>query len=444
MPGMLKRAVQSRPPSGRTAGVAVSDEGLERRFSSWKQVVRQTLGAPRVRRTFALGSALFSAAQPVIDHPSSLNAVRALFAVGKALLEDVDVYSGDFFDGNEWALPYSTGFTPVLMSVLQSLPHEQIRTTENTVIRVADMGDGVKAGWEYNTQLKEVQYVHFTATRLEEAKRLLKAMLWKRYHDKSIVMRRNRVLSLGEICSRVTFGVDDAFETKVSSLAVKYADYLRGPLSAGISRSLILYGPPGTGKSTLARTIIESIGLRSFRINVGDLEGIDNATLFETLDMFEPDAIILDDFDRCRSQTDLLETLEMFKEKVKLVIVTVNNRHNLDEALMRPGRIDELVKVDRMDEDVIRTMLGDFVDGFDVVKDWPIAFVIEYVRRRTFMTPEDAARSVEELTSRIDELKRYRQDDDGGLELMLRQRRRGKGKRPKHRQGEPPFEPNND
>jgi len=161
------------------------------------------------------------------------------------------------------------------------------------------------------------------------------------------------------------------------------------------------------------------MGFRSFRIRIADLGQLDNSTLFEALNIFQPDSVILDDFDRTHHQAQLLETLEYFQEKVKLVIVTVNNRRKLDDALQRPGRIDEIELIDKMDEEVVRHVLGKYVDGFDLVRDWPIAFINEYVIRRTYLSSEEAAASVKELAKRVKALEKYRDEDDEGMGRML-------------------------
>jgi hypothetical protein len=54
-----------------------------------------------------------------------------------------------------------------------------------------------------------------------------------------------------------------------------------------------------------------------------------------------------------------------------------------------------------MDENVVKYVLGDFVDGYEFVKSWPIAFIHEYVKRRTFMSLEEAQTSMTELANRV-------------------------------------------
>jgi len=382
--------------------------------------VRRFLSMHKVKRAFALGTQLFEAATPFLDKPSWWTAGKATFSMGKLMVEDVETYNEDYFAGDEWTEPYSQDFTQTLLHVLQKFPYEKIKTSEeNTFIRLLALPNGIKIGWQYTGRLHLVDSIYVETERVDEAKTFIKKLLWEQFEGKSLVMRKNNRLVLKDNEARVVFEEDDAFESKQSKRAVDYATYLKKPLAAGVPRSVMFYGPPGTGKSTLARTIVELMGLRSFRIRIADLGQLDNSTLFEALNIFQPDAVILDDFDRTHHQAQLLETLEYFQEKVKLVIVTVNNKKKLDDALLRPGRIDELVLIDKMDEEVVQHVLGDYADGFDLVKDWPIAFVNEYVVRRTYLNKEDAADSVRELATRVKKLEKYRDEDDDGIQRMI-------------------------
>ena len=248
-----------------------------------------------------------------------------------------------------------------------------------------------------------------------QAKGLIKAELWRQMKNDNIVLRKAKGPNLAYEggYAPITLDVDDAFLPMPSKRAGEYSAYLRKCIDAGVPRSVLLYGPPGTGKSTMARTIVDSLGMKSFRIRVEDIGHMDSSSVFEAINIFEPDAVILDDFDRSHMQEKLLETLEFFQRHVKLVIATVNNKNQLDEAILRPGRFDELVQIKQMDGDVVKAVLGDQHSfAYDTVKDWPIAFIQEYVKRLRFMSPEEATASVKELAHRVKRLNKYDDDDD--------------------------------
>jgi len=419
-----------------------SDSKLMHESTSLYDEVRRALGVNHVKRAFALGTELFGAATPFLDKPTWWNAAKSVFAMGKVMVEDVEVYSDDYFGGDEWTEPYNPDFNQTLLHVLQKFPYERIKTAEdNTFVRLVTLPNGIRVGWTYTGKMQMVDHIYVKTDQVDMARDFIKKLLWAQFEGKSLVMRKNnRVMMTGDE-ARVIFEVDNAFESKLSQRATDYAEYLKKPLTAGVPRSVMFYGPPGTGKSTLARTIVELMNLRSFRIRIADLGGLDNSTLFEAINIFEPDAVILDDFDRANGQAQLLETLEFFQQRVKLVIVTVNNRMELDEALLRPGRIDELVLIDKMDNEVVKHVLGDYVDGFDVVKDWPIAFIAEYVVRRTYLSAEEAATSVKELTERVNRLACYRDENDVQrmVKLMTAKNKKAKRKTLNENGGSGPF-----
>lgn len=160
-----------------------------------------------------------------------------------------------------------------------------------------------------------------------------------------------------------------------------------------------------SGKSTLARTICEKIGVRSLRVRVEDISSLGTQSVGEIISIFEPDAIIFDDLDRSASQLALFEMMEMLHQRVSFVFATVNHLSSLADALKRPGRFDDVVYVSRLDENAMRKLLGEYADdAYDIVKDWPVAFVKEYIVRRHVLGAARALSSIKELQVRVKEL----------------------------------------
>lgn len=387
------------------------DPSLERKQSIVEEV-RNFLNMGKVKKLFRVGVEVFGAFQPMLEKPTWWNAGKTAFSVGKIFVDDVEIWAEAFFDGDEWMQPYTRDFNQTILQVLQTFPFKTIKTAEeNSVVRLIDL-EGVKCGWVYNTKLHTVDHIYVETEKADLARSTIKRLLWAQFGGKPLVMRNNRRMASGAEEPRVVFEIDDAFHPLPSEKATEYSMYLKRCLDANVPRSVMLYGPPGTGKSTMARTLVENLTLKSFRIRVEDVSGLENSTLFEAITIFEPDAVILDDFDRAHTQAALLETLEFFQRHVKLVIATVNDKNNLDEALLRPGRFDELVLVDKMDEGVVKYILSEYGDGYDDVKDWPIAFIQEYVKRRKFMDQSEAAATTAELARRVKRLDKYRDYND--------------------------------
>lgn len=385
--------------------------------------VKELMNLGHVKKTIHVGTELFGAISPFLDKPDWWNGCKAAFAVGKVLIDEVEIWSDDYFSGEEWSMPYSRDFNQTILSAIAGYPFQIVRTSdENSMIKLVDL-EGIKIGYTINTRSSSVDNIYVETSKLNAARDHIKKLLWDSLKDANIVMRQNKRTLLQEEESRVIFEPDDAFHPLKSARATDYSTYLKRCIDANVSRSVMLYGPPGTGKSTMARTIVDTLGMRSFRIRVEDVAGIESSTLFEAVSIFEPDAIILDDFDRAHAQAQLLETLEFFQRHVKIVIATVNDRNSLDEAILRPGRFDELVFVKQMDEDVVKHVLGPALeDAFDIVKDWPIAFIQEYAKRRRFMSAEEAAISTAELADRVKRLQKY--DDVSDVERMLAAKKR--------------------
>ena len=384
------------------------------------EVVRDFFNLGKVKRMVRLGSDVFGAATSYIEKPTPLNAARAVFMVGKIIVDDLEVWPEDYFD-DSWESPWPEDFTRIILKALKGKPVQVIKTSDEAMLIHVHHFKGLKFGYVANKRNEYVPEVFVQVDALEEAKVVIKEELWRLMKNDNIVLRQVKVKSTtAEAFNSISLEVDDAFRPMPSKRAGEYSQYLSKCIDAGVSRSVMLYGPPGTGKSTMARTIVESLGMKSFRIRVEDIAHIETSAVFEAISIFEPDAVILDDFDRSDMQAKLLETLEFFQQHVKLVIATVNNKNHLDEAILRPGRFDELLQIKQMDDDVVRAVLGDeHAFAYETVKDWPIAFIQEYVKRLRFMNPEEAAASVKELAHRVKRLKKYDDDDDDDDEVSI-------------------------
>jgi len=365
---------------------------------------RDFFNVASVKRLFRMGTEIINAAQPFIQKQNMMTAIQSAALIGRVIVDDMEVWPDDYFD-DKWENPYPLDFNKMILAALQKKPYKSIKTSDDAVtIRILqlDKERDVKIGYVFNSRSNFVDRLCVEVDKYDIARELIKKELWSMLKDENIVLRRiNNKNSDYDNCN-VDLEIDDAFNPMPSKKAEEYSAYLKKCIDADVSRSVLLYGPPGTGKSTLARTIISSLGLRSFRIRVEDIANISPSTIFEALGIFEPDAVIIDDFDRLGDQASMLEALEHFQRHTKLVIATVNNKNRLDNAILRPGRFDELIHIKQMDGDVVRNVLGtDHADSFDTVKDWPIAFIQEYVKRCRFMTSEEAENSTKELAQRV-------------------------------------------
>ncbi len=154
-------------------------------------------------------------------------------------------------------------------------------------------------------------------------------------------------------------------------------DFLKTParfgrLGAKLPRGVLLIGPPGTGKTLLARAVAGEAGVPFFSISGSDFVemfvGVGAARvrdLFEQAKQKAPCIIFVDELDALgktrgsgpvtheeREQTlnQLLVELDGFDARVGVILMAATNRPEiLDPALLRPGRFDRQVLVDRPD-----------------------------------------------------------------------------------------------
>jgi len=182
---------------------------------------------------------------------------------------------------------------------------------------------------------------------------------------------------------------------------------MRQFLDAGEPRSYLLAGPPGTGKSMAIRWLVATLGLTSVRIDLAVLARLHGshspalATSLETLlHLLRPRAMILDDLDRVAITAPLLAFLELAQRTCAVVIASANSVDKMMGAALRPGRFDDIVRVERLDPDVLRTLIGGDAELYARLAPLPAAYVVEYVKRQRVLGRAQALVELDELIER--------------------------------------------
>ena len=188
-----------------------------------------------------------------------------------------------------------------------------------------------------------------------------------------------------ETDTKVTFrdvaGVDEAKYELQEVVAFLRDPKSFGRLGARIPKGVLLIGPPGTGKTLLARAVAGEAGVSFFSISGSEFVemfvGVGAARvrdLFEQARRAAPCIIFIDELDALgRSRTpgafggydekeqtlnQLLAELDGFDPSTGVILLAATNRPEvLDPALLRPGRFDRQVLVDRPDRPGRREIL---------------------------------------------------------------------------------------
>ena len=196
---------------------------------------------------------------------------------------------------------------------------------------------------------------------------------------------------------KVTFkdvaGVDEAVEE-----LHEIKEFLENPkkfqqLGARIPKGVLLFGPPGTGKTLLARAVAGEAGVPFFSISGSDfVEMFVGVGASRVRDLFEqakqnaPCIIFVDEIDAVgrhrgaglggghdeREQTlnQLLVEMDGFEMKDNIILIAATNRPDiLDPALLRPGRFDRQIVVDRPDRPGRKAILEVHSRGKPISKD---------------------------------------------------------------------------
>ncbi|MEI9907979.1 MAG: ATP-dependent zinc metalloprotease FtsH [Actinomycetota bacterium] len=206
-------------------------------------------------------------------------------------------------------------------------------------------------------------------------------------------------------------------------------DFLTNPpkylaLGAKIPKGILLYGPPGTGKTLLARAVAGEASVPFYSISGSDFVemfvGVGAARvrdLFNQAKENAPSIVFVDEIDAVgrqrgaglggghdeREQTlnQLLVEMDGFETNGSVILIAATNRPDvLDPALLRPGRFDRQIPVERPDLKGREEILKVHAKGKPLSKDVEL---LNYARRTPGFTGADLANVLNEaalLTAR--------------------------------------------
>ncbi len=366
---------------------------------------------------------VFDSAHKIIEKPTTWNIAKESMKIAQVLLTREIPGASDYFWGG-WDTVFPTEMSLVILDLLRDHEFRTIKTSDKTsAVRIVEI-DECEFGWISEEGKMGADDIWCRSDETNKARAIICELLWKKYGDKPLLVRKARGKDFE---GKIELEVDNKIPPLRSKKAESMAEYLSRCFAAGVNRSQLYYGPPGTGKSTLVRMVAHLLNLRTLRIRVEDIADLDSSLVHEIIQIFKPDSIIMDDLDRAPMIHHLLEMMDDLKRTVKLLAATVNDKSELGDAMLRPGRFDELHEFKHLEEEVIRAELGPENDHlYDQVKFWPIVYVQELVIRRKFMDENDAIASMKELQARVKELDKYglwatadEEPDDGSIDVEI-------------------------
>jgi cell division protease FtsH len=238
-------------------------------------------------------------------------------------------------------------------------------------------------------------------------------------------------------------GVDEAKEE-----LVEIVDFLKTPakfqaLGAKIPKGLLLMGAPGTGKTLLARAIAGEAGVPFFSISGSDFVemfvGVGAARVRSVFDQAKkqtPSIIFMDEVDAVgrqrgaglggghdeREQTlnQLLVEMDGFDPKTNIIVIAATNRPDiLDPALLRPGRFDRQIVLDKPDLKGREEILKIHSKGKPLAKDVDLNVVARRTPGFTGADLENVLNEAAILAARVDKHEVFMEEVEEAVDRVL-------------------------
>ena len=258
---------------------------------------------------------------------------------------------------------------------------------------------------------------------------------------------KSRVRLMVSDKKKVTFA-DVAGADEAKQELEEVVEFLKTPdkfneLGARIPKGVLLFGPPGTGKTLLAKAVAGEAGVQFFTISGSDfVEMFVGVGASRVRDLFEqakksaPCIVFIDEIDAVgrqrgaglggghdeREQTlnQLLVEMDGFASNEGIIIIAATNRPDvLDPALLRPGRFDRQIVVDKPDVRGREAILKVHTKGKPIAED---ANLDVLARRTPGFTGADLSNLVNEaalLAARRNKKKIYMAELEEAIERVL-------------------------
>jgi hypothetical protein len=301
-----------------------------------------------------------------------------------------------FRSGGEWLrIPNAERMAKPLLVACQTLPsYQSVRTGDDyRSIAFVDVHD-YTIGWLIGESWVEGPWVRTADA--EDAQYALGRLLWETIGP--------NIMATADITGNLRLVNDPVGDTLPSRKAASIYTTLDKFRQAGRPRSVMLVGEPGSGKSHAMRHISKLAGGFTLRFSARGLEAV-SGSIAPTIMVLRPSSVLIDDLDRVNNPQAILSEIEMLREMSGLFLVSVNSVESLDPAVLRPGRIDDVILFDRLEPDIVEAMLvGVPVSTADVLRTLPIAYIDEFKACREVLGDAEALAKVADLHQRSEKI----------------------------------------
>lgn len=311
----------------------------------------------------------------------------------------------EYFLNGDWESIFCHEVWPVAAHIIETAYHQSVKVIKkdnhnSDTIYVVNLDKDVKIGWIKGGS--RIDHMYVTNGKIEQAKEILCQKFWD--------IATNKCISIGVVKinwdTYFSINKEQTHEEFVESLhSKKYCDYLDKYKKLGLGRSVLFYGPPGSGKTNIVKVVANSLDMKTVRLQ--NLNEIRSKAIVDILDVFNPEAIVLEDIDHLYSYdiSTLLEKIEKFNARGKYVLATANEVTKINGALLRPGRFDELIEITNAEPEYLKSVINDD-EVFEMVKEYPIAFIMEILKRIKAVGKAEAMANLDDIKKRVENSKK--------------------------------------